>query len=203
MPKLTRRQTLTRTLTGALAAATLGGTARAAPRRYAIIPEDAEIRFIFTANGTEQIGVAPLLRADLRIDPDNLTASTAQVDADVSQARAGLIMITQALKGPDILDTARHPTARFRSTGVTLGATGRLSDGATITGDLTLKGATRPVRFDAAIYRAPGSSPDDLDRLEAHLTGRISRGSFGIAGYSAMVDDTVGLDIRVRIRATE
>lgn len=197
MPSLSRR----RILVAALAAATWAQTASTAPRRYAIIPEEARIRFIFTANGTPQTGTAPLSRADLRIDPANLRSATAEVAADVSRAQAGLILVTRALKAPEMLDTARYPTATFRSTGVTLGASGRLSGGATISGDLTLKGTTRPIRFDAAVYRPPGSAPDDLDRLEAHLTGRISRSSFGISAYPALVDDAVDLDIRVRIRA--
>ena len=199
MPAFTRR----RTLAGALAAAALPRNAWGAPRRYRIAPEEAEIRFIFTANGNAQTGTAPLSRADLRIDPDNLQASTAEVTADISRAKAGIFLVTQALKTPEMLDAARHPTALFRSTGVTLGAAGRISEGAVITGELTLKGTTRPVRFDAAIYRPPGSAPDDLDRLEAHLTGRISRASFGITGFPDMVADTVGLDIRVRIRAID
>lgn len=199
MPTLTRR----RTLATALAAATLPPGAWAAPRRYRIAPEEAEIRFIFTANGTPQTGTAPLSRADLRIDPDNLRASTAEVTADVSRARAGLILVTQEMKGPKMLDTARHPTARFHSTRVTLGAAGRISEGAVLEGDLTLKGTTRAIRLDAGIYRPAGSAPDDLDRLEAHLTGRISRASFGIDGYPDLVADPVGLDIRVRIRAAD
>lgn len=199
MPSLTRR----RSLIGALAAAALPRTAWSAPRRYRIAPEEAEIRFIFTAGGNPQTGTAPLSRADLRIDPQNLQASTAEVTADVSRAKAGIFLVTQAMKAPEMLDAAHHPTARFRSTGVTLGAAGRISDGAVIEGDLTLRGVTRPVRLDAAIYRPPGSAPDDLDRLEAHLTGRISRSSFGVSGFPEMVADTVGLDIRVRIRAAD
>ncbi len=197
MPQFTRR----RMLTGALATVVLIRPAAAAPRRYRIAPDEAEIRFLFTANGITQSGTAPLSRADLTIDPSNLQASTAEVTADVSAARAGLAIITKVMKGAEVLDTARHPTASFRSTGVRLGASGRLSDGAVIEGDLTLKGVTRPVRLDAAVYRPAGSAPDDLDRLEAQLTARISRSSFGISGYPDLVDDTVGLDIRARIQA--
>jgi len=190
-----------RILTAAIAAAGLPRMIAAAPRTYRIDPEDAEIRFIFSAAGTPQTGTAPLTRATLRIDTANLQASTAEVTADVSRARAGLVLVTQAMKAPEMLDTDRHPTALFRSTGVTLGASGRLSDGAVIRGDLTLKGVTRPIRLDAAVFRPPGSAPDDLDRLEARLTGRISRSGFGISGFADLVDDAVGLDIRARIRA--
>jgi polyisoprenoid-binding protein YceI len=195
--QITRRDVLA----GVLATTTLPRIVSAAPRNYRIAPEEAEIRFIFTANGTEQSGTAPLSRADLRIDPDNLQASTAEVTADLSRVRAGIILVTQALKSPSMLDTAHYPVARFFSTGVTLGSSGRLSDGATIRGDLTLKGLTRPVRLNAAVHRPPGTAPDELDQLQARLTGQISRKSYGISDFPAFVDDTVGLDIRVKIRA--
>ena len=197
MSSFTRR----RILAGALAATALPQDAAAVPRRYRIDPADAEIRFIFIANGTAQPGTAPLSRADLKIDPARLEASTADVTADLTRVRAGLVLVTQALKGADMLDTARHPTARFRSTGVRLGAAGRLSDGAIITGGLTLRGVTRPLRLDASVYRPPGTAPDDLDLLDVRLGGRISRGAYGISGFADLVDDTVRLDIRVRIRA--
>ena len=121
--------------------------------------------------------------------------------ADLTAARTGLIFATQAMKSASVLDTERFPTARFRATRVTLGRSGRLSEGAALDGDLTLRGITRPVRFDAALFRPPGSAPDDLSLLDIRLRGAISRTAFGAAGYPDLVADGVGLDIRARIRA--
>ncbi len=190
---------------GALAA--LGLTAlpaglQAAARPYQVNPKAASIKFLFTLNGNTQTGTAPLSRASLQIDPGNLVSSTADVTADISRARTGLIFATDALKSQSVLNTAQFPTARFRSSRVILGPGGRISDGAAIEGELTLRGVTHKIRFDAALYRPRGTAADDLDELQVRLRGAISRKAFGATGYPELVADRVGLDITADIRAT-
>jgi polyisoprenoid-binding protein YceI len=82
-----------------------------------------------------------------------------------------------------------------------LGAQGRISEGASIEGQLTLRGVTRPLDLDAVLSRPAGSAPDDLSVLTIRLTGRLSRSAFGATGYPQMVADEVELDIRAEIRA--
>lgn len=173
----------------------------AAPTRYAIGPEGARIRFDFDLMGGIQSGTVPLATADLQIDPDNLSASTADVTADVRNARTGLFFATEAMKSEGVLDARNHPTASFRSTRVILGSGGRISDGGALEGDLTLRGVTQPVRFDAAIYRPRGTAPTDLSRLSVLLRGSVDRFAFGAAGYPDLVGPNVGIDIQVDIAA--
>ena len=99
-----------------------------------------------------------------------------------------------------MLGVDEFPRIRFKSRRVQLGPDGRISGGAKITGDLTLRDITRPITLDAALYRAPGSAVDDLERLSAQLTGSLSRAAFGATGYAQLVADTVTLDIRAKIR---
>jgi polyisoprenoid-binding protein YceI len=184
-----------------LCAPMLARPAHARTRAYALTPRDATITFLFDLGGLTQSGTAPLGSADIRIDPGDLGASQADVTADLTEACTGLIFATQAMKSASVLDTDRFPTARFRSTRVTLGRSGRLSEGAALDGLLTLRGVTRPIRFDAALYRPQGSAPDDLSLLDIHLRGAIARAEFGADGYADLVADHVGLDIRARVRA--
>jgi polyisoprenoid-binding protein YceI len=51
--------------------------------------------------------------------------------------------VKEAMDAEDQLDVAHHPTARFRSTGVTPQRDGSLL----VQGDLTVRGVTRPVRL--------------------------------------------------------
>lgn len=185
----------------ALGLAALAQPSFAAARPYGLGPNGATITYLFTLNGGQVKGTVPVGRADLRIDPGNLAASTADVTADIRRARTGLIFATEALKSESVLNAASFPQARFASTRVTLGAGGRISDGATIEGDLTLRGVTRPVRFAAALYRKRGSTADDLSALDVRLQGKISRSAFGATGYADLVEDTVGIDIRADIAA--
>ncbi|WP_299042937.1 YceI family protein [uncultured Tateyamaria sp.] len=177
------------------------GISWAAPTPYRLATGGATITYTFMLNGAPVKGTVPVNQADLSIDPGNLSASTALVSADVRRARTGLIFATEALKSASVLDAKTHPTARFRSTRVTLGPGGRISDGATLEGDLTLRGVTRRVRFDAGLFRTRGSSTDDFSALTVMLKGRVNRRDFGATGYADLVEDTVGIDIVAEIRA--
>lgn len=188
-------------LFAALASPALSLPAHSAARPYTIAAGSAEIEFLFDLNGITQRGTAPLSRANLQIDPDNLAASTADVRADVSRARTGLIFATDAMKSASVLYTEAFPEARFRSTRVILGRDGRISDGAALEGQLTLRGVTKPIRLEASLFRPQGSAAGDLSVLDIRLRGAISRTAFGAAGYPKLVTDRVGLDIRARIKA--
>lgn len=198
----TRRSLLRAALAApALALGAPGTPANAAAQPYALDPGDAAIRFTFDLGGIAQSGTAPLASADITLDPQDLSAARADVTADLSRARTGLILATEAMKSAAVLDTDAHPVARFRSSRVILGRAGRISEGAALEGVLTLRGVTRPVRFDASLFRPPGSAPDDLTRLDIRLRGMISRADFGAVGFAGLVADAVGLDIAAKIRA--
>ena len=145
----------------------------------------------------------PVERADITIDAQNLSAS--QIDVTVAAARAhtGLIFITQAMTGPDVLHTAQFPSIRFVSRRIILGTSGRISEGAQVTGDLTLRGVTRSVTLHAALYRQPGSAADDLSQLDVVLSSDLNRTEFGASGFPNLVAEIVTLDIRARITAVK
>lgn len=175
--------------------------AGAAGQRYRLDPEATRVGFTFTLNGALQSGTMPVRHADIRIDPTRLATSSVDVRLDVGRARTGIGFVTATLIGPEMLDARRFPEIRFRSTTIRLGAGGRLSDGARITGDLTLHGVTRRLTFDADIYRPRGSAADDLSQLSVHLRGHLSRAAYGLTAYAEMVADTVGLNIDATIHA--
>lgn len=186
----------------ALGLAAIAAPTWAAPRPYKLGGAGATITYTFKMEGTPVKGTVPIDRATLQIDPNNLEASTADVTADVRRARTGLIFATEALKSRSVLAAADFPLARFQSTRVTLGANGRISDGATLEGMLTLRGVTKPVRFDAQLFRAPGTAADDISALRVILNGRINRTDYGAVGYPELVADTVDIEIDANIRAT-
>ena len=94
-----------------------------------------------------------------------------------------------------MLDTANHPQITFQSRRFDAGP-----GGAQVTGDVTIRGVTRPLTLDAEIFRQQGTEAGDRSRLTVTLTGSVSRSAFGADGFAALVDDTVGIDITVRLR---
>lgn len=196
MPFLISRRLL---IFSGLASWATAGLAAATP--YDLIRENSRVAFKFDISGTPQTGTVPIKTADIRVDTRNLAASNAVVTADIREAKAGVLFATQALLSPSVLDAENHPLVRYASTKIILGQAGRISEGAKIDGDLTLRGVTRPLRLAAFLSRPAGTAPDDLSVLSIQLTGALSRSEFGATGYPKLVEDTVTLDIFAEIRA--
>ncbi|MDK3073880.1 YceI family protein [Sedimentitalea sp. JM2-8] len=192
-----------RALVIALGSLTIGRRAAAERTRYLLDAAASSVAFRFSLNGLPQSGSMPVKQADVQIDTRNLANSRVDVWLDVARASTGLVFATQAMIGRDVLDAARFPFIRFRSRSVRLAPDGRLSGGAEIAGDLTLRDVTRPIALNAGLYRPPGSAPDDLRSLTVLLDGQISRSAFGAAGFADLVGDAVTLDIKAVIRAAE
>lgn len=175
--------------------------AHAMLRRYELEPHASRAGFTYLMNGAMRKGEMPVGRADFRIDPTDLAASSADVTLRADQVRTGFFLFTGILKSATMLDTDRFPTIRFVSTAVKPAPSGRLSGGAKLTGELTIRDVTQAVTFDTVFMPRAGSTPNDLDRLSVRLSGRISRSSFGASGYRALVGDEVGLSVLMAMRA--
>jgi len=186
----------------ASAMAALATQGHAMPRPYRLGPDGATISYTFRLNGTAFTGTVPIDRADLTIDARNFAASTADVTADVRRARTGMLLATKALKSRRVLAAADYPLARFQSTRVTPGPGGRMSDGATLEGLLTLRGVTRPITFDAQMFGDSDAARGDLRMMNVILTGSVDRRDYGATGYGQLVADNVDINITAQIETT-
>lgn len=179
----------------ALAFALNAGPLAAGPDRYLLQTEQSDVQFTYILEGSKGTGTMPILEADLSLDFDRAANSTARVVLNADGARTGVIFVTQALKSADVLDTAAHPRITFQSRSFD-----PQSGGARVTGDVTVRGVTRPITLDAEIFRQPGTAEGDLSLLTVRLTGDIRRSDFGADGFPDLVADTVGLRITARLR---
>ncbi|MBN8630666.1 MAG: YceI family protein [Rhodobacterales bacterium] len=171
--------------------------AQAATIAYQIDPAASTVAFE-TDFGPDLItGSIPLETADLRLDFDNVANCTIEVALDVTGARASFPFAAQALKGPKVLDAREFPQMTFESVSVR-----RAGEAADVTGNITIRGVTRPVILRAQIFRPQGSKADDFSHLTVKLSGRVNRSDFGAAGWSDMVGDEVRILITARIDAT-
>lgn len=168
--------------------------ARAAPARYRLDPARSSVRFEADFGPDRITGDMPVSAAELTLDFADVANSRVAVRLDATRARASFPFAAQALIGPKVLDIRHHPEIGFRSKSVR-----RAGEGARIAGEMTIRGVTRPVTLDAAIWRQRGTAPGDLSHLTIRLTGRLSRSAFGATGWSDMVGDEVRIDILARI----
>jgi len=101
--------------------------------------------------------------------PTSITA-----DIDAASITTGVQGRDDHLRSPDFFDVANHPTIRFESTSIAPSA-----DGYKVEGNLTMRGVTRPVTFDAeftGFMKDPWGNP----RAAAEASGKIKRTDFGL-----------------------
>lgn len=125
-------------------------------------------------------------------DPKNPMASKVEVSVDVNSLDTG-----DQQYGPkfarQFLDGEHHPTASFVSTGfIQTGPTSGV-----MTGDLTLRGVTRPVQLNV-VFDGYESGPVAGRRAGFSATGRIHREDFGITFF---VPGVIGDDVDLTIEA--
>ena len=172
------------------------GVLGAEPLPYRLDNSASRIEFTFDLEGIPMTGQVPVTRADVMIDFDDVTQSQVDVTLHVARATARVGFATDAMRGNSILAPGLFPEARFQSRRVT-----PIGNGARIEGDLTLRGVTRPVILDGAIFRKRGSQPDDLRDLVLIFEGALDRNEFGASGYKHLVAPQVKLRILVAIVA--
>ncbi len=175
----------------------------AANTGYALDLDTTDVGFEFCINGIWQTGSMPITSSSIDLDPNRLDATRVSVSLNAAAAKTGFILATRAMTGPEVLDVARFPSISFTSRRIILGPRGRLSGGAQIIGDLTLRGVTRPITLEAELYRPIGSAPNDLSRLDFNLSGSLSRAAYGASGFTTLVKDTVRLTIRASIQQVD
>lgn len=135
----------------------------------------------------------------LTIDPRNLATTRVEVTIPVTKVTTASSGLTAHLTRPgkdggkpDFFGVDMAP-ARFVSTRVVVAGGQR----ATVTGNLTLNGITKPVTLEAHFYGA-GKAPPQMggkDNVGFHATGTIRRSEFGIGFGIPIVSDAVKLDI--------
>jgi polyisoprenoid-binding protein YceI len=144
------------------------------------------------------------LTGTIHYDLANPSAARVQADVDVSSVDTREPKRDAHLKSADFFDAANHPTMTFKSTKVEPAGQGKLK----MTGDLTIRGTTRPVVFDVDGLTSPVKDRGGL-RMGAAATAKINRKDFGItwnrvleAGGVTVGDEvTIMLDLELVQRA--
>ncbi|MBY0490333.1 MAG: YceI family protein [Gemmatimonadaceae bacterium] len=132
------------------------------------------------------------------IDEQDGQVKTVSVDIDVASLSTANEQRDGHLKSPDFFDVATYPTARFVLTQFT-----RAGDDVTATGDLTIRGVTKPVTLKGEIG-GPAKDPWGNEKVSAVLETKISRKEFGLTWNVALeaggvlVSDEVKLHIDVQ-----
>lgn len=126
---------------------------------------------------------------------ENFEKSKLESEADISSIDTGVKDRDDHLKSPDFFDAAKFPKMTFKSTSIV----GK-SESFKLTGNLTIKGKTKKVTFDAT-YK--GSALDAYGNTKAVFTAstKISRKEFGITwGKVIEVGPIVGDEVTIHLK---
>jgi polyisoprenoid-binding protein YceI len=127
----------------------------------------------------------------LRLDPANPGTNRIEVTIPVQSILTTVPVLTEELKGEKWFDVAKFPQATFTSTSVTMGHDGA----ATITGNLTLHGVTKPIVLHAHFQGAGVNPIDKAYTVGFQANGTIKRSDFGVSLYAPALGDDVELTI--------
>jgi polyisoprenoid-binding protein YceI len=131
--------------------------------------------------------------ADLDFQATDPEHSRVEATIDAASIDTNVPDLDSLVKGPDMLDADHYPDIRFVST--ELRRTGKNSG--EMTGNLTIKGESRPITLAVAFN---GGAPNPLtgeDTLGFTATGHVDRASFGLGTWFPAVGD----DLHVTIQA--
>ena len=139
------------TATACLLAALLAGRpADAAPARFVIDPEHTFVAFMVSHIGYHNLLAQFLeVKGSYVFDEEARTLTDLSVTIDPASVFTNNAKRDEHVRSQDFLDAARHPAITFVGTGAE--PTG--FDTGKVTGDLTIRGVTRPVTLDVRLNK--------------------------------------------------
>jgi len=179
-------------IAAALALSSLAGAAGAADT-YAIDPSHTFPRFSYNHLGlsTQQ---SRFNNTTGTVSFDK-AAKTGAVDVliDMKAVDTGFAAFNSHIQGEDFLDTAKFPTATFKSTKVVFEG----DKPASVEGNLTIKGITKPVTLKINNFVSTVHPMMKKDVVAADAVTTIKRTEFNAGKFAPYVGDEVTISIAI------
>src|SRR5690348_11361583 len=130
------------------------------------------------------------------IDPDHPETASVQATISTASIRTNNGVRDNDLRSPNFLEVEKYPLITFTSTSVEPAG----PDHYTLTGDLTIKGTTRPVSLQLTKYGEFNDPGMMGHRIAYGATTKINRKDFGVS-LNMMLDGrlVVGEEIQITI----
>jgi polyisoprenoid-binding protein YceI len=146
-------------------------------------------------------GNFPKVSGVLELDDKNITKSSIEVAIEAASVDTREPKRDGHLKSPDFFDVAKYPSITFKSTKVEKAGANKLK----VTGDLTIRGITKPVVLQVEGPSAPLKDPFGRTVRGVTATGKLNRKDWGISWNKAldtggvMVSDEVKLELNAEL----
>jgi polyisoprenoid-binding protein YceI len=117
----------------------------------------------------------------LRADPDDWTRSSIEVSIQADSIDTREEKRDAHLRSADFFDVEKYPTLTFKSTRIEAAGSHRYR----VTGDLTIRGVTKPVTLDVT-EEGQGKDPWGGERAGFSASGTVDRSAFGLNWNQAL-----------------
>lgn len=172
-------------------------SAIAAPVSYTIDPGHTDVLFTWNhfgySNPTGHLGEA---KGTIVFDEAKPEASSVEVSFPLSAMDTHVSKLDEHLQGDEFFDAAKFPDITFKSSKVEKAAG---TNAYNVTGDLTIRGVTKPVVLAATLNKADMHPMKKVPAIGFDATTTLKRSDFGIGAYVPNVSDEV--KVRITIEA--
>ena len=128
----------------------------------------------------------------LEFDPATPAKASVTVTIPLAHLSSGIPDLDEDLRSPAFFDLARFPNATFKSTRVEATS---MANQLKVTGNLTVRGVTRPVTLDVTINKVGENPRLKLPAVGFEATAKLRRSDFGLGKFVPQVSDEVTLHI--------
>lgn len=175
-----------------LAASLISAPAFAAPDNWKLDTTHAHILYSVNHLGFS-VNHGAFREFDAKLQIDQAKPETAKLEVTVKTASIDSFdkARDEHLRKAEFLDTDKFPEMKFVSTKVK--RTGPKT--ADITGDLTLRGVTKPIVLKAVLNQAGDNPLSKKPALGFSATGSLKRSDFGVSAFVPAVADEVQITI--------
>ena len=186
-------QKLTQLTAALILASAVAAPALAAPETFVVDGTHTFPRFSYSHFGfSTQLSHFNKTTGKVVLDKAAKTASV-DIEIDTKSVDTGYATFNEHIQGEDFLDTAKYPTATFKSSKVVFEGDKPVA----IEGQLTLKGVTKPVTLTVSSYKAMPHPMMKKDAIGANAWTVVKRSEFNAGKYAPNVGDEVRIDIAI------
>ncbi|WP_407410606.1 YceI family protein [Acinetobacter sp.] len=175
-----------------LAVASVATLSMAKPMTYTIDPTHTATVFTWDHFGfSTPSGNFTDIQGKITVDNDKPEKSSVHVTIPLSSINTNVKVLDDHLLKADFFDAEKYPTITFKSTKVET----RDKKNYKITGDLTIKGITKPVVLDAVLNKQAEHPMAKVPAIGFNATTSFDRSAFGVGAYVPNVGDKITVNI--------
>ena len=131
------------------------------------------------------------IQGTITVDNEKPANSSVNVTIPVSSINTNVKALDEHIQKAEFFDVEKYPNITFKSTKVQALGKNKYK----ITGDLTIKGVTKPVVLDAVLNKQAVHPMTKLQTIGFNATTSFNRSAFNVGAYVPNVSDKITVNI--------